>query len=310
MLGLTTSTVAGEHVASGTWEATFEMLTIGWPDSGVYGQYIAGSIVGWWSGSESAGDVYGEYSADVYDLETDEFLGSGEGTVSGTYSTLYDPATGVMTGDITGEWLGLIIGSFTADIGINIETLTGTITIYADPFTLDVPSFSSWNKEFEGSGAFDIVIFCRPPAPIAKDLLQIIDGGDGDGIIEVNEPITFMVVITATNTLDSLMTDAIVWDRFGGELSVALVSVSRGTVDIITSGETEKVHLKWTVGDLAVGSAETLVLQVSTDLNPVGHQEYTEPGIYELNSGCVLKAYVEGKKVSFETDPITIEVFP
>jgi hypothetical protein len=136
-----------------------------------------------------------------------------------------------------------------------------------------------------------------------------IDGGDGDGIIEVNEPITFMVVITATNTLDSLMTDAIVWDRFGGELSVVVDYVSRGTVDIITSGETEKAHVKWTIGDLAVGTIETLVLEVSTDLNPAGHQEYTEPGIYELNSGCVLKAYVEGKKVSFETNLITIQVF-
>jgi hypothetical protein len=144
MLGLTIWGVAGEHhVASGTWEATFEMLTIGWPDSGVDGQYITGSIVGLWSGSESAGDVYGEYSADVYDLETGQFLGSGEGTISGTYSTFYDPDTGLMSGSITGDWSGLIFGPFTADVGVNIETLTGIITIYADPYTLDVPSFSS-----------------------------------------------------------------------------------------------------------------------------------------------------------------------
>ncbi len=49
----------------------------------------------------------------------------------------------------------------------------------------------------------------------------------------------------------------------------------------------------WDIGDLAPGETARAMILVSTDYNLGGgkgpHQEYTEPGIYEFNSGATLK---------------------
>lgn len=53
-------------------------------------------------------------------------------------------------------------------------------------------------------------------------------------------------------------------------------------------GNSDKVHMYWYIGDLAPGETARIIILASTDLNPVGHQEYTEPRIYEMNSGATL----------------------
>jgi hypothetical protein len=78
-----------------------------------------------------------------------------------------------------------------------------------------------------------------------------------------------------------------------------------------TTGKSEKVHLYWYIGDLAPGETARIIILVSTDLNPAGHQEYTEPGIYEMNSGATLKFQdCTGTQLSASTDSIYVTVLP
>lgn len=80
------------------------------------------------------------------------------------------------------------------------------------------------------------------------------------------------------------------------------------------TGKSCKAHFMWEIGSMADGEVKTIFLVISTDLNPKGHQEFTSPGIYYLNSGATVKALEEkpsGKLVPFfsaSTEPIMIEV--
>jgi hypothetical protein len=78
------------------------------------------------------------------------------------------------------------------------------------------------------------------------------------------------------------------------------------------TGKSDKVHLFWYIGDLAPGETARLILLVSTDLNPAGHQEYTEPGVYEMNSGATLKFIdpLQDMQLSAVTDSIYVTVLP
>lgn len=108
------------------------------------------------------------------------------------------------------------------------------------------------------------------------------------------------------------ITGVTVTDRFGAEIEIEEpfpVSITHGTVSYTTKGKSAKVFLTWEIGTLSPGDWAALVIKVSTDLNPAGHQEYTSPNCYELNSGAVLKFFdMYGKQHSAYTDSIMVEV--
>lgn len=56
------------------------------------------------------------------------------------------------------------------------------------------------------------------------------------------------------------------------------------------TGKTHKVHFKWCIGNLEANEDITIIVGVSTDLNPGDKQEYTSPCEHCINSGAVLKA--------------------
>ena len=144
---------------------------------------------------------------------------------------------------------------------------------------------------------------------ISKELLAWADAGDGDGIIEVGEKWYFALDITVTNNDDDdAFTDVVVKDNLGGDLEVVCISSSQGSVTIKLKGRTKKAQLSWDVGTLAPGASATLVLSVSTDINPGGHQEYTEGGIHCLNSGATVKGIIHDEQLSATTDPICFDV--
>jgi hypothetical protein len=78
------------------------------------------------------------------------------------------------------------------------------------------------------------------------------------------------------------------------------------------TGNSVKVHFMWDVGSMSAGQTRMIWLVVSTDTNPAGHQEYTSPGCYEMNSGATVKAILAstGKQFSAETPSIRIRVLP
>lgn len=140
-----------------------------------------------------------------------------------------------------------------------------------------------------------------------------VSDGDGDGIIEVGEQVIWILSIVLHNNLTSTMTDVVVEDRLAAELAINTTfgfQKTKGSVSYYTTGKSEKVHLTWEVGDLAPGELVVLWFKVYTDLNPAGRQEYTSPGIYELNSGPVMKFYVGGVQDSWELNEILVTVLP
>jgi uncharacterized repeat protein (TIGR01451 family) len=141
-----------------------------------------------------------------------------------------------------------------------------------------------------------------------------IDDEDGDGLIEVGELVTFTMTINVTNVSGSEMTDVVVTDGIGGDLtlvSVEGVSVGPGPgtkkkkdnevtlaapaddVTVSWSGKTQKAHLTWSVGTLGIGASDSLTIVVATDINPGQTpkddpvQEFTSAEEdHELNTAC------------------------
>jgi len=125
------------------------------------------------------------------------------------------------------------------------------------------------------------------------------------------------------------MEDVVVKDRLGGDLELDDFQASPGSsLNARLTGKTEKQHLTWDLGgDLADGASGYLWLIISTDINTgrgtankpngngnnpkSGHQEYTEDGEHELNSGAVLKFIdpITGFQLSAHTPPITVVAY-
>lgn len=123
------------------------------------------------------------------------------------------------------------------------------------------------------------------------------------------------VVIDIVNPFGFTMEDVVITDRFGAEIEIDEpfpFSITHGTVSYSTKGKSAKVFLTWEIGDVLPGETARLILLVSTDLNPAGHQEYSTPGIYELNSGATLKFIdpEQDMQLSAHTDSIYVIVLP
>ena len=127
--------------------------------------------------------------------------------------------------------------------------------------------------------------------------------------------VQWAVVMDVVNPFSYTMTNVNITDRFGAEIEIDPpfpYSITHGTALYTTKSKSEKVFLTWEIGDLLPGETARLMVLVSTDLNPKGHQEYSEPGIYELNSGATLKFIdpVQDVQLSAYTDSIYVTVLP
>jgi hypothetical protein len=155
--------------------------------------------------------------------------------------------------------------------------------------------------------------FAAPSALACTKTLECMrDLGDGDGIIEVGERIEFDIVIHVQNYWGITAENVRLYDRWGAELEVVDWSVE-GTYEndpeFTTTGKSEKVHMFWNIGTHEPGEYAILYLTMATDLNPAGHQEYTSPGTYFLNSGATVKKIYDGVQYSWTTPQLTVEVF-
>ncbi len=128
-------------------------------------------------------------------------------------------------------------------------------------------------------------------------------------VLHLYTPAEWVVTITVPNNTHIPMEDVMIYDRFGGEFGVELISNTHGGVNFNHSGNTEKVHLVWNIGTLDPGEVAELKLRVYTDINPGGIQEFSsahEDDPVRLNSGAVLKYTQEGKKFSEDTASILV----
>lgn len=154
-------------------------------------------------------------------------------------------------------------------------------------------------------------LLSMPAMACTKDLVSYVDE-DGDKIIEVGEKVYFNIVIRTKNYYAIDAERIRLKDRFAAELQIESWSLE-GTYEELpefrTKGRSEKVFLDWYIGTQQPGEYAIIRIKMSTDLNPAGHQEYTSPGRYELNSGAVVKKVYDGEQYSWETEPLYIDVF-
>jgi len=156
----------------------------------------------------------------------------------------------------------------------------------------------------------------RPPGQIDALRLKVeFDPSPMDVSTKVSTETQWTAMMEVTNTFSYTMTDVVITDRFGAEIEIDdpfPYSITDGTVSYETKGKSKKVFLTWEIGDLLPGETARLTLLVSTDINPGGHQEYSEPGIYELNSGATLKFIdpEQDMQLSAVTDSIYVTVLP
>ena len=159
-----------------------------------------------------------------------------------------------------------------------------------------------------GGGYYELTEAGQIPEAI-EDLIK----AQAQETLTINEKTEtqWAVVMDIINPFPYTMTNTIISDRFGAEIEMdEEVLVTHGTYDITTKGKSEKMFLNWNIGDLESGETARLILLVSTDLNPAGIQEYSSPGIYELNSGATLKFIdpEQDMQLSAVTDSIYVTV--
>ena len=114
-------------------------------------------------------------------------------------------------------------------------------------------------------------------------------------IVPMATEITFTMQVTVENGSNVALASVKVKDPLPAELEVPVDPVPGacgGIVDVSTKGKSKKVFIKWYPDDVAAGYSCTLEIVANTDINPGGgykvHQEYTSPGIYDLNAGATL----------------------
>jgi hypothetical protein len=225
------------------------------------------------------------------------------------------------------EYLSYISGTFMVDGSPATPKCNGGVSITLGPGTYVItfkvifdsgPAEDFWDVNtaylMDGRCVIDedsVDLFIRKYCSFNKYAENMRDE-DGDGIIEVGENVIWDFRISVYNGLGYTMEDATVWDRFGAEIEVDVnPTVTHGTWDIKTKGKSDKVFLRWDIGDLDSGDSAILTMVISTDINPAGKQEYTSPGCYIMNSGAVLKFInPEGIQISAHTPSISVHVEP
>jgi len=165
--------------------------------------------------------------------------------------------------------------------------------------------------------AADVVVIERCSST-AEEICKTVTYDDGDGIIDVGEPISYTVLITVYNGTGSAWNSAVVTDTFGSDLDLSAnlstlpagVNLTRTTTNPKGKGTgTEKWKLNWNIGTLGAGGTATLTLTAETDINPGGNQEYTSCGLHVVNGGANLRFGRSARQQqSFNTGAIYVSV--
>ena len=141
---------------------------------------------------------------------------------------------------------------------------------------------------------------------------------DGYPMVPMAEVIEFDMEVTVTNNSGSTLTNVKVKDPLPAELELVVYPPEEGcvnNVEVSTKGKSEKVFIEWDLGYVTDSSPCTLEIEAKTDINPGGgnkvvHQEYTSPGIYDLNAGATLSFCVEiaGQEICLDVTSNALEI--
>ena len=159
-------------------------------------------------------------------------------------------------------------------------------------------------------------------------------GVDNATNVPMNTFILWVVTIFVNNNDDeeeNCWTDLIIKDNFSAELGGVILgdevidlfikTHSRGkkpTKEIFETQYRITWYVTWddtveppdNLDTFCPGASAFAQLYVWTKLNPAGHQEYTSPGTYTMNSGPTAKWYKDGQQFSFDGESLYITVYP
>ena len=138
---------------------------------------------------------------------------------------------------------------------------------------------------------------------------DIISGPDP---VTVGVEATWEIEITVTVSGGDVE-DVVVQDGMGADLDdIVLGTPSQGTANAAKRGKGRMgaTMVTWDVGDLIDGATETLVVSVTTGVNPRGKHEFTSPDLeHELDGGASATYWYEDTEYeSLETAPVSVEV--
>lgn len=133
------------------------------------------------------------------------------------------------------------------------------------------------------------------------DGLRICKGFFGANVVCTFEDVEWRVPIVLRVLDQEGITDIEVKDTFPAEYSVDRFIATAGQVTVEPAGGgNSATKVTWTIDELPGGSVARLVMLVSTRTNPAGKQEFTSPGVYDLNPGMDAKWTVDGEEVEVE----------
>ncbi len=186
-----------------------------------------------------------------------------------------------------------------------------TITFDAQVTSAEAEDNLVTNTATAGDASASAELTIHPYAGFFKEILV------GDEVVPLETDVHWLVIIGISNIDDEIATmeNVVVKDRLGGDLELHCAVESMGAATSDTTGKTEKVHLTWDLeGNLGGNEWAYLLLDISTDENPgkgknAPHQEYTEEGSHDLNSGAVVK-FIDSEtkfQLSAHTAPLEVE---
>jgi hypothetical protein len=197
-------------------------------------------------------------------------------------------------------------------------TLAGEHTIIVNISDSNPPESDLTNNQASKA------VTVTPGTPACLDITKVKVSG-----IEEGYTFTYyewVLQINITNTGGYLAQDVIVKDTLPAELVLLSLEPTSGIATYLgmcsnagTRSNQKPViwpiekatHIEWIVGDLSPGQTESLTMTICTGTNPAGKQEFTSPGIYNLNDGAWAKGYdsLTGTQISAgPTPPITVNV--
>jgi len=254
--------------------------------------------------------------------------------------------------DVIPDGLKYIPGTFAVDGSpvtptvvdntISVSVLPGVCNITFDVQVVEVQctdvdvtnwAYLGYDDTEVASDSEDITL--HPYEGFEKTVEIVQEDGDWDGIVEVNELVTWNMTITVPNNFGWNIIDAVLKDNLGGELGMAGDDVNNdrlkgkddgafgdlaegyntipdGDLTFKTPGKSNKVHFWIKEIDITVGDSLDFVLGIFTDKNPSkwGQQCYTSPCLHYLNSGATLKFTDPGTgfQLSAHTCPLPVYV--
>ena len=189
-----------------------------------------------------------------------------------------------------------------------------------DPYTIKAETETQWTLVMEVTNPFsytmkNVTIKDNFGAELEIDEVITTPDVNYDGIVDIFDLSKVAMSYGAMVLEDRDRWDPMVDLNKDGIVDIGdimMVCIYYGdTLWYYTTGESDKIHLFWYIGDLPPGETARIEILVSTDLNPADHQEYTEPGVYEMNSGATLKFEdCTGTQLSATTDSIYVTVLP